>query len=349
MKKYKLSLCGLFLIVGIASVLAVPTRLHQLLSCLDRSTGFWLVKDISYPILIALTVAAVLASLLIPLLSNQLPRAEFMPLKSKTLAAASLLTVFGFLSDAILRMLEVADLWTAVQTQTQQVFTYYISSGFIPKLFQIIFGLLSAVYFLFLVKATWKRTTEYQRLKLLALSPVLWGIARMMVHFVEPISYRNVSQLMLELFFVGFYLIFALEFARIAGGVNAKNSVWSLYFSGSAAVFFGVTEAFPTCFLTIFGSGHILPDDYPAQFVDFALVLFLTAVLVWYSPCFARERGYNVFPEASTPAPAKLFTPEEPDSPVRPSAAAGSKTIPADRLKIKNQEPDTTVLPKTKE
>ncbi len=349
MKKCKLSLCGLFLIVGIASVVAVPIRLHQLLSCLDRSTGFWLVKDLSYPILIALMVAASLASLLIPLLSNQLPRAKFMPVKSKTLTAASLLSVLGFLSDAILRMLEVADLWGAVQTQAQQVFTYYISSGFIPKLFQIIFGLLSAVYFLFLVKGTWKGTAEYQRLKLLALSPVLWGIARMMVHFVEPISYRNVSQLMLELFFTGFYLIFSLEFARIAGGVNSGNSVWSLYFSGCAAVFFGVTEAFPTCFLTIFGSGYVLPDQYPAQFVDFALVLFLTAVLIWYSPRFAAERGYNVFPEASTPAPAKLFTPEEPASPVRPSAAAGSKTIPADRLKIKNQKPDTAVLPKTKE
>lgn len=358
MKKYKLSLCGLFFIVTIAGVAAVPFRLHQYLACLDRSTGFWIVKDYSYPILIALILAVLLTALLIPLLSNQLPRAKFIPIKSPLAATVSVLAACGFLVDAILRMLDLLDIWSTIQLTENVGVTYYISSGFLPKLLQVLFGLLSTVYLLFVAKGTAKETTEYQTLHLLALTPVLWGICRMMSYFVEPISYRNVSQLMLELLFLGFYLIFALEFARIAGGVNSKNSVWLLFFSGYSAVFLGAIEALPPIFLTVFGAGDVIPEQYPVQWVDGALICFLLVTLLWNTPSFASRRGYQImpeetvaeapFPKAGTAAPVKLFTPEEPHSPVRPTAAAGNKTIPADYLTVK-QVPEEKVLPSEKE
>lgn len=340
-----LSPIGAIYIALTAAVLAVPVRLYQYFNCLDPETGFWTVRNMSIPILFGLGIAAVVGAFLISYLSGNLAKPMLVSHVNKGVAVIGGITSFAFAYDTIYQVIQAVSL---VQNADGQGLVYYIRSGFIPMVFQIVFAACSAIYLLFYVQTFWKGKNVLSEHSLLALCPVLWGVFRLMGDFVEPISFRNVSQLMLELLFLGFFSIFFLSFARMASNVNGQNSLWIFFFTGTCAVFFALVESFAPMFMTLIGKADELPRGIPVT--DFFLLFFVGSVMVLFLREYREHRHQlednteDLIPEGTMDAPAKLFTPEEPDSPVNPSVAAGSNTIPADYLSVKDPNPDQTVL-----
>lgn len=342
----------LFSFAGLISLALVVFRMHQYLSLLDPQTGFWTGSDWTKTLLLPIIIfTAVLALLVAVIFRKKLPAPRFPVEQNATLGFFGLLLSAGFLWDVWQSFsnarVSFYDLNNVIYTGST-AFSYLLSSGLLAEGLEALFALCSAVYFAIYGVSLFQGKAHYQKRKLLALSPVFWGICRLLRHFVEPISYRNVSQLWLELLMLGAGIIFYLSFARLASSVEEEDSMWILLFSGTLSAVLAYAASATPFLLTVSLHGDLLPSDRPMQYVDLAFALFVTALLIHL---FLGEREEpeeeasfeDLYRSGTMPAPPILFT-DEPDTPVKPSAAAGDKTIPTDRLTVKNRNPSERVL-----
>ena len=280
-----LSPTPLLIIMAIATLIAVPLRTFQLTNCVEPSTGFWLKQDFTVPFLTVLLILVVAAAFFISLFSGIMPEAKFTEKRNIPLGIASILFVFGFLADSVTQMSKyVLLLGEYDSTKYGSLFTYMVSSGTLALTLQSLFGLLSAIYMAFAAFSFIAESNKYTKVRLLALSPVLWGIAKMIYYFANPISYKNVSQLLLELGTLTFYLLFSLSFARIASGVNEEKSSWVLWFSGISGALFGYVSALAPVVLLVTGKSAYISANYPLQYLDLIFAVFATIVLLSYMP-----------------------------------------------------------------
>ncbi len=302
LKAAKLSPNGAILLAAVFTLFAVPLRTFQFVNNLDPETGFWAVRDITVPVLYALVIGVAVFAFFISLFSGIMPKPEFSKQKDTPLGVTALLMALGFLWDAI------ANVQTAITTYANleyleglSVSYQLISSGTLARLGQVLFAVLSAVSLIFFGIAKLKGTALYENHKLLSLSPVVWGVFRLLVHFVEPISYKNVSQLLLEILLVVFAMIFWFAFARIASGVNPESSMWQFFFGGITAAFLGYVCALAPFILLITGQGEYIPESRPMQFVDLAFAIFATAALFNAMPKTVGLNSRDEFVEEEAP------------------------------------------------
>ena len=336
-------------LTALCTVVMVPVRMHQYLTCLDPNTGFWATADWTLFVLYGGVALVCFVTLALSWLSRKkLVKPVFPEEQNSRLGFAGLLLALGFGYDIYAAGHTALTAYTESYASiygTTTVVSSLMSNGFFSGVLEAAFALFSTAYFLIYALSLFQGTVSYQNRRILALSPVLWGISRMLGHFVEPISYRNVSQLWLELLLLAMAIIFYLSFARIASGVEEESSMWILYFSGASGAFLGFTCALTPVLLTIAANGDLIPADRPVQYVDLAFAIFATAVLAHYLKDHSKAKPVppENFQKGTMKAPAKLFT-EEPASAVKPTAAAGNKTIPTDHLSVKNPDPKVNVL-----
>lgn len=281
----------LILIMAIFAFIAVPIRTFQLANCIDPETGFWLVRDFTVPVLYVLCGLEIAVSLFMSLFSGIQPKPEFPQKKNISLGIVSLVFALTFLIDAITRMSAYISLFSVYQYDVDgYIFGYIMKSGALSLTIQSIFALISALYFGIVGVSHIMGTSTYKKSKLLALSPVIWGISRMVYFFVNPISYKNVSQLLLTLMFITLAMIFFLSFARIASGVNEANSMWILWFSGTAGAFIGLVCALAPLVLIATGKGNLIPEKYPLEYTDLAFAAFAIGTLLSNMPRTVKNR-----------------------------------------------------------
>ncbi len=284
MNKFKISSLSplpLVIILGIATLIGVPLRTYQILKCIDPETGFWLVQDFTVPILYALCILVVALSLGISFFSGIMPAPEFSEKRNIPMGVISILFTFTLLMDAITQMGTYITIFgDYVAEQYDSFFIYMVSTGSLALTLQSVFALLAAFYFALVAFSCFLGNANYTKAKALALTPVLWGIFRMIYFFANPISYRNVSQLLLEIGTLTFALIFLLSFARIASKVNEESSMWILWFSGISGAFFGYVSTLAPFILTITGKGSFIAPEYPLQYTDLVFAFFATVVLL---------------------------------------------------------------------
>lgn len=275
-----LSPVGIMIIAAVAILVAVPLRTYQLANCIDPSTGFWLVKDFSYTILIGLGIAVIVLGFILTRFCGIMPRPHFQTKKSGWLGLLGLLLALGFVYDAVQNGFNGAAYIQNYDPQTASLWYYLMSTGALSGLLQALFALLSGIYFAVYAISMFSGTGAYKKRRALALSPVLYVLFRLMGKFVDPISYKNVSQLFLELLFMGFGIVFFLSFARIASSVNESSSMWILYFTGVVSAFFAYCAAMAPFVLMITGHSQYICSTYPMQYVDLTYALFVTGVLL---------------------------------------------------------------------
>ena len=276
----------LLLFSGIATLIAVPLRTFQLLNCINPQTGFWLIKDFTVPVLYTLCVLVVLVSLFLSFFSGIMPKPEFPKERNIPFGIISGICAIAFLADTIIQMSKYIVLYGNYRSASggSSFIQFAMSSGALPLTMQSVFGVLSALYFSIIAYSLVRGETEYFKSKFIALSPVMWGICRMAYYFVEPISYRNVSQLFLQIMLLPFIMLFFLSYARIASNVDGKSSMWILWFSGASGLFLAFVSALAPLSLVITGHSDLLPADYPIQYCDLAFGLFATATLMSNMP-----------------------------------------------------------------
>lgn len=263
-------LYSLYVTLGLLCA-AIPFRTYQLLSIVESVTGFYKETNWSVYLMYVLCALAVLVPYVLTMLAKNVPESRAVYRKSRLLAAASFIFGTGLVADAV----------TAFST------LILTSEGFltaeinlVPTILQGVFGILSAVYIMIFGISYIDGRTTYTRYKLLALSPIVWSVARLIIRFVKKISYVNVSDLMLELFAIAFMMLFFLAFARISSGLSNKKSMRSLWSAGFAAVFFCAAANIPRLITIITGNGGVLPEEYPFALCDLGFAFFAICYIV---------------------------------------------------------------------
>jgi len=137
-----------------------------------------------------------------------------------------------------------------------------------------IFGLISAVYFIVLGVAyfTGRRTEPY---KVLALVPVLWNIARLVLRFTRTISYMRVSELLLEMLAICCYCLFFMAYARCTSAVNEEGSVKRIRAFGLTGALMGLLCFVPRVIAVCAGRPELIYVLSRVDFSDLALALFM--------------------------------------------------------------------------
>ncbi len=315
MKKLKaaaLSPNGAILLAAVITLFAVPLRTFQFLNCLDPDTGFWTVRDVTVPVLYGLVIAVAVFAFCISLFSGIMPKPELSKKKDLPWGIASILMALGFLWDAFANVRTALFTYANITDTEELSMTYQlISSGTFARVGQVLFAVLSAAYLVFFAIGKLTGTDLYEARKVLALSPVVWGVFRLLVHFVEPISYKNVSQLLLEICLVCFAMIFWFAFARIASSVNADSSMWLYFFGGITAAFLAFVCALAPFMLILTGRGELIPDSRPMQYVDLAFAIFATCALFNAMPKTVGVNSRDEFHEEPAPEVPKKISREE--------------------------------------
>lgn len=309
LKAASLSPNGAIILAAVFTLFAVPLRTFQYLNCLDPDTGFWTVRDVTLPVLYALIIMVAVLAFCISLFSGIMPKPEFSKQRDIPLGVAGLLMAFGFAVDAFQNVRIALTTYAGMAPTEDLSLTYQlISSGTIARFGQVLFAVLSIVSLVFFGVSKLLGTTLYENHKVLALSPVMWGVCRLLVHFVEPISYKNVSQLLLEICLVVFAMIFWFAFARIASRVNADSSMWLFFAGGITAAFLGFVCALPPAILLLTGRGHLIPATRPFQLVDLTFAIFATCALFNAMPKTVGVNSRDEFREEAAPDVKKRRT-----------------------------------------
>ena len=269
-----------FLVAAVLAVVALPLRTYQLANLINPDTGFWEVRDETSYILYGLIAVIAIVSFIFSKFSKDLKGTEFREEKNIWLAVTSGLLGLGLLVDAYGQAVIIRKIAGTYNPDSVSLGFFLMSTGVLTKGFQVLFALLSAVYAGVLAVSNFKGDGQYKEYRMLALSPALWTVCRMLFFFVEPISYRNVSQMFMEIIYLIFAMVFFLVFARIASGVNPPEKPWLLFFTGITASFVAAICALAPFALTITGRSYFVATEHPLQYADLTSAIFIVTVLL---------------------------------------------------------------------
>lgn len=286
---------ALILIMAIATLVAVPLRTYQLMNIIEPQTGFYAKHDISIVILYALLAVACLLIFMFSFIGATIPSFEFPERKNKFIGVFAALFALTLLLDSIIQIDKVACIYNEYNSTntTVTVLDYFIKSGGATSGIQSLFAILSAVYFSIFAASYFKGRRFYSTERLLALSPVIWVISRVIKRFIEPISFKNVSELLLQLFMLVFMLIFFLSLARIASKVNFEKSMWVLYASGLCSSLIAMTTAVSSVIIMIMGKNSLLYSQYRFSYTDILFSIFVVILLLEIIPSKAQIEQMN--------------------------------------------------------
>lgn len=279
-----------FLIAAVLALVALPLRTYQLANLINPDTGFWEYRDDTRFILYGIVALVAVLSFVFSKFSKGLKGTEFREGRNVWLGITSGLFTLGLLSDAYVQAMTVKSLAATYNPEAVSIGFFLMSTGILTKGFQVLFAVLSAIYAGILSVSSFKGDGQYKEHRMLALSPALWAVCRVLYFFVVPVSYRNVSQMLLEILYLMFAMAFFLVFARIASGVNPPENPWPLFFTGISASFIGAICALPPFALTITGRSYFVATEHPLQYADVAAAILIITVLLSNIPVGNRVK-----------------------------------------------------------
>lgn len=290
MKKLKiknLSPTPLLIVLAVFIFISIPIRVFQLTNCIDPKTGFWAAQDFTALLLYILIIVFAVVAFVLSFFSATMSRPQFDENKDTVYGIFSIVFAFAVLAQSVLsasNLLSLASTFSVSLEGGASIVSLLISNGALSLGLEVIFGLLSAIYFVInaIGALTGSERISYHRI--LALSPVIWMMAKLIFHFIDPINYRYVSQLFLEILLYCFAMVFFLSFARIASGVNEEKSMEIIWFTGVMTSLLSFICAFAPLVLMITGKGNLIPADYPLNFADLGLAFFSTSFLFTVTP-----------------------------------------------------------------
>lgn len=264
-----------------AMVVAVLLRVYQYFKVLDPETGFYNKIDFSVYLLYFVLGAAMVLSLVIFAVNKK----KIVPVASVKKAPAflvlSILLAVTVIVDSAGQLLSYLDLYEEARSAAvSSVSDYVKAQGGSLLLLQALFGAISAIYFFISGLSSTIGNADGSRLKIIALSPVVWTIFRLLYRFKRTISFINVSDLFLELFEIAFLLLFFLIYAQVVSKIDAPVVFWKLFAYGIPAAIFAVVCFLPRFIVTITGNSSLLSPHHGIAYSDFAVALFIAYNLI---------------------------------------------------------------------
>ncbi|MBP3441907.1 MAG: hypothetical protein J6L62_03795 [Clostridia bacterium] len=258
-----------------AILIAVPLRIFQYLKLIDPSTGFYNEKDFSVIILYAILVIVMILSIVLPYLKHKTIQPVSVEKSSKVFLAVSLLMALGTAIDAVGLITDFVDLISDVpQYIDRKSLTEYISAqGGTLILIQGVFAIISAFYFVISGLSALNEKMK-AKFKILALSPVVWCVFRLLLRFKRTIAFINVSDLLLELFAIVFAMVFFLAIAQIRAKIDADSIFWKIFAYGIPTAVLAVVCFLPRFILLITGNSEMINALHPIYASDLTLAIY---------------------------------------------------------------------------
>ncbi len=258
-----------------AILIAVPLRIFQYLKLIDPSTGFYNEKDFSIIVLYAVLVIVMILSIVLPYLKHKTIQPVSVEKSSKVFLAVSLLMAFGVAIDAVGLITDFVGLISdASQYTDRRSLTEYISAqGGTLILIQGVFALVSAFYFVISGLSALNENMK-SKFKILALSPVVWCVFRLLLRFKRTIAFTHVSDLLLELFAIVFAMVFFLAIAQIRAKIDADGIFWKIFAYGIPTTVLALVCFLPRFILLITGNSEMINALHPIYVSDFTLAIY---------------------------------------------------------------------------
>jgi hypothetical protein len=316
---------ALLLIALPALGVLLPLRLYQQYSLLEAQTGFWKTESLWICALYVLLGALALVCAGYALARRKKLTLETAPRKRPAEAALAIVAAAALLWDAVQAARFALTVYLAfsrgesvagTELQQNHALQFFVKSGAIAALLEAVFGSFGSVFFLQMALGGF-RPKSARLGPLLALTPLLWSVCRVLRRFARTISYLRVSDLFLSLLGICALTIFLLAFAQLLSGVNARGKTPRLVASGLFAAVLLLICFVPRAVMVLLGRGAELSQDAVLEPCDPALALFLLVFLagrVRLAPANMEETLAEADHD-DTPQPFQRGVPEPPETP----------------------------------
>ncbi len=285
-KKLQVNAAMLLGFFSFSILLVLPLRVYQYLKIIEPGTGFYKQTDFSVPVLYGLLVFFGGGMLLISFINRRQIALSTTVRKSPGLGIVALLTAVALLVDAVVMYRHFTSLYygTAQNNGGELFFESATSgimkSGALPMLFESVFAVFSAIFFIVLGVAYISGKSNGSEFKLLAIAPLAWSVCRILHRFMRTISFMNVSDLFFELLMIVFLMIFFMAFAQLISRVNHKGVDWKLTGFGLPAALLCLLCFVPRAAILVMGKGNLLTDLSPPEYCDLAVAVFILAFIL---------------------------------------------------------------------
>lgn len=270
-----------FFAVLAAILIAVPLRVYQYAKLINPSTGFFDETDFSVIAVYGILAVAMIVCIVLPYISHKSIPTVTVGKNSKVFLAVSLIMAAGAVINGVDLVTDFIDLISnAPRYLDRDGLSAYISAqGGTLLIAEGFFSALSGFHFL-ISGLSALNETAVSKFKILALSPVVWCVFRLLYRFKRTIAFTNVSDLFLELFAIVFAMVFFLAFAQIRSKIDAENIFWKIYAYGLPAAMFAIVCFIPKIILLITGKSELINPLHPAYISDLTIAVYAIYVCI---------------------------------------------------------------------
>lgn len=282
MKRIKTNFGPQIIILAIALLIALPVRVYQYLNLIDGQTGFF--NTWTNPAVFGLYGLCVLFIILILALSNKGSKKAVYALpktKSTSLGISALVFALSVAVQACYSAYRAFGILNGTILVDQLIIGDNVGKPTLTFLIlEAVFGILAAAYLIAFGVGYISGKMQHKKLRVLAVAPVLWGVARLMICFTQTISYRYVSELMFELFMIVFFCMFFVAFAKFSENLLESRVQTRLFAYGMISVFFGLLLSVPRYIVVLMGRYDVLYKQSSVfNFCDLIMPVFVACVI----------------------------------------------------------------------
>lgn len=270
-----------FFAVLAAILIAVPLRVYQYAKLINPSTGFFDEKDFSVIVVYGILAVAMIICIVLPYLSHKSIPTVTVGKNSKVFLAVSLIMAAGAVISGVDLITDFIDLISnAPRYLDRDGLSAYISAqGGTLLIAEGFFAALSGFHFLISGLSALNENTV-SKFKILALSPVVWCVFRLLYRFKRTIAFTNVSDLFIELFAIVFAMVFFLAFAQIRSKIDAEDIFWKIYAYGLPAAMFALVCFIPKLILLVTGKSELINPLHPVCISDLTFAVYAIYVCI---------------------------------------------------------------------
>ena len=263
-----------------AMLVALPTRVYQLLALVNTENGFYEDGDITVPVLYGVVAIFGILFLILSYLSKEIPNPKLPTGKNPILGISAAIMSVGFLWDilAVIKSVVPGYAGGTAESFISMLQINFQASGGALALLQILFAVFAIFYLIIFAVSHLNGKASYKEYKLLALAPVCWAIVKLIGKLMNAVSFITVSELLFEIFMFVFTMLFFLTFARICTGVFTEDSMWGIYGYGFSASLFAGLVTIPRVVCMLVGLESV--EGHPFNFADFSLLVFILSYII---------------------------------------------------------------------
>ena len=191
----------LLFVFAAAVLVALPTRVYQLLALVDASNGFFKESDVTVPVLYAVLVVFGLLFLVLSFISKEVPSPKLPTGKNLLLGIASFVITGGMGWDIFRTLGEIIP----ANQGNAAIFMSLLKNNLAQQggtftILEMVFAFFAIIYFIVFGISHLNGKASYKEFKLLALSPLCWSMTVLISKLMNPISFIKVSELLFEIF-----------------------------------------------------------------------------------------------------------------------------------------------------